>query len=181
MGMNFVDDWGSYTNAVQVRTGCDANLLFTVTAISPPTFIVRVISNATAGGSEINLTGKFGKKVPVEITTASGVTLTAAQIVGGMILRDPNGSVRTDNTPTAEQIVDYLALPENGGVKVGAFVEFTINNIGEISEDINLTQGDGVTIYGGSPMTLTAPGVYSFVLVVDNITAGAEAVTIYPK
>ena len=42
-------------------------------------------------------------------TTAGAVTYTAAQLKGGLILRDPNGAGRSDVTPTAALLV--AALP----------------------------------------------------------------------
>lgn len=60
---------------------------------------------------------------PTNITTAGAVTYTAAQIVGGIILRDCNGGGRTDVLPSATNLL--AALP---GLNIGDTIKCRIIN-----------------------------------------------------
>jgi hypothetical protein len=106
------------------------------------------------------------------INTAANVTYTAAQMVGGLILRDPNGSARSDVTDTAANIVAAIA-----GAVAGSSFEFTIRNTADASETITVTAGTGVTLSG--TMTIAQNNSKRFLAVVTNVQSGTEAVTIY--
>jgi predicted RecA/RadA family phage recombinase len=106
------------------------------------------------------------------ITTAGVATYTAAQLLGKLIKRDPAGSARSDVTPTAAQIV--AAIPN---ARVGDCFEFTIRNDADAAETITVTAGTGVTLSG--TMTVAQNNSKKFLAVLDNVTSGAEAVTIY--
>lgn len=80
---------------------------------------------------------------PVTKTTASAVTYTALEFTSGLILRDPNGSGRTDVTPTASQLYTELGDPE-----VGSTFELVIRNTADAAETITMSAGTGVTISG---------------------------------
>lgn len=105
-------------------------------------------------------------------TTAGNVTYSAAELVGGMILRDPAGSARSDVTPTAAQIVGAIT----GAIATSCF-EFTIRNDADAAETITLTAGAGVTLSG--TMTIAQNNSKRFLAVVTNAGSGTEAVTIY--
>jgi hypothetical protein len=112
-------------------------------------------------------------KLAVEtVDTAAAVTYTAAQIKGGLILRDPNGTARADLFPTAANIV--AALPS-------AFVDqafvVTIRNTADAAETITMTTNTGLTLSG--TMTITQNHQKSFLVRLTNVTTGSEAVTIY--
>lgn len=104
--------------------------------------------------------------------TAAAVTYSAAELVGGLILRDPNGSARSDVTPTAAQIVGAIT----GAIATSSF-EFTIRNTADASETITLTAGTGVTLSG--TMTIAQNNSKRFLAVVTDAGSGTEAVTIY--
>lgn len=87
------------------------------------------------------------KVAPATINTAGAVTLTAAQLINGLILRDPNGAGRTDTTPTAEQLFEAIGGDSIKDVENAAF-EFTIRNTANSNETITLAGGTGVTISG---------------------------------
>jgi hypothetical protein len=108
--------------------------------------------------------------VPVTYTTAGAVTYTAADLLGGLILRDPNGAIRSDVTPTAALIVASMS-----GAEVGSSYEVDLRNAGAFT--VTLTAGTGVTLSG--TMTIAQNNTKRFRLVVTNATAGAEAVTLY--
>jgi hypothetical protein len=105
-------------------------------------------------------------------TTAGAVTYTAAELIGGIILRDPNGAGRSDVTPTAALIVAGIS-----GAVVGSSFEFTIRNDADAAETITLTAGAGVTLSG--TMTIAQNNSKRFLAVCTNVTGSAEAVTIY--
>jgi hypothetical protein len=105
-------------------------------------------------------------------STAGARTYTAAELIGGLILRDPNGAGRSDVTPTAALILAAF----NGGAKVGTAFEFTIRNTADAAETITLTAGTGVTLSG--TMTIAQSNSKRFLAVVTGIDANA-AVTIY--
>lgn len=105
-------------------------------------------------------------------TTAGANTWTAAELIGGLLLRDPSGNNRSDVTPTAAAIVAGIA-----GCIVGSSFEFIIRNGADAAETITLTAGTDVTLSG----TMTIAQNYSrrFRAVVTDIGSGTEAVTIY--
>ena len=107
------------------------------------------------------------------ITTAGAGTYSAANLVGGLILRDPNGAGRTDTTATAAQLV--AAIP---GVAVGDVFDIMIVNTADAAETIALAGGTGVTLV---PATITIAQNEVFIGKVrfTNVTGSSEAVTIY--
>lgn len=106
------------------------------------------------------------------LTTAGNETYTAAQLLGGLILRNPNGGPRTDTTATAALIV--AAIP---GAAVGQSFEFVVRNTAGAAETITVAGGTDVTISGTA--TITQNNTKLFLAVLTNVTAGAEAVTVY--
>lgn len=106
------------------------------------------------------------------ITTVGVATYTAANFLGGIILRDPNGAGRSDVTPTAALLL--AAMPR---AEVGQAVEFFIRNTADAAETITMTAGTGVTLSG--TMTIAQNNTKEFVAVFTNVTGGAEAYTLY--
>jgi hypothetical protein len=114
----------------------------------------------------------YPKMTAATDTTAAAITMTAAQILGGLILRDPNGAGRADLVPTAAALV--AAIP---GAGVGSAFEFTIRNTADAAETITVTTNTGVTLSG--TMTIAQNNSKRFVAVFTNVTLGSEAVTVY--
>lgn len=106
------------------------------------------------------------------LTSAGAVTYTAAQLLGGLILRDPNGSARTDILPTAELLI--AAIP---AVAVGASFQFDLRNTADASETITVSAGTGGTTSG--TMTVAQNNGKRFVVVITNATQGSATYTIY--
>jgi hypothetical protein len=104
--------------------------------------------------------------------TAGARTYTAAELIGGLILRDPAGGNRNDVTPTAALIVAGIA-----GAVVGSSFEFTIRNTADAAETLTITAGTDVTLSG--TMTVAQNNSKRFMAVVTNAASGSEAVTIY--
>src|SRR5690606_37728641 len=102
------------------------------------------------------------------ITTAGAVTLTADQLLQGLILRDPAGAGRADLVPTAAAIIAALNKPT-----IGASFKFTIRNTADAAETITVTTNTGITLSG--TMTIAQNNSKEFMVVVTSGTA----VTIY--
>ena len=75
---------------------------------------------------------------PTEITTAGAATYTAAQLLGGIIVRDPTDASRTDVLPTAALLV--AAMQEE---RVGDTIEFMVINTADAAETITIDAGSG--------------------------------------
>jgi len=100
--------------------------------------------------------------------TAGAHTYTAAELLGGLILRDCAGGARSDPTDTAANII--AAIIQAG---VGNSFEFTIRNTSDAAETITVTAGTGVTLSG--TMTIAQNNSKRFLCVVTASTT----VTIY--
>jgi hypothetical protein len=136
---------------------------------------LRASNTAKIGNAltDVTVSGRLmsGRSV-TSISTASGVTLTAAQIVEGLITRTGAGPY-TDTTPTAALIV--AAIP---GAEVGSSFEFIVTN--GMRGALTISGGTGVTI---SSAEAVIPAGYSreFIARVTNATTSSEAVTITGK
>lgn len=105
-------------------------------------------------------------------STAGNVTYSAAELVGGLVLRDPAGDNRADVSPTAAQIVGAVTA----AIVTSSF-RFTIRNTADAAETITLTAGSGVTLSG--TMSIAQNNSKEFLAVITNAESGTEAVTIY--
>jgi hypothetical protein len=104
--------------------------------------------------------------------TAGAVTFTIAQLLGGIILRDPAGASRADLVPAPAAIVAGIA-----GCVVGSCFEFTIRNTADAAETITLTANGSSTVSGTA--TIAQNNSKRFLAVVTNIGSGTEAVVFY--
>lgn len=75
------------------------------------------------------------------VTDAGDATYTAAQILGGVILRDCASSARSDVLPTAALLIG--ALKED---MIGQVIKCLIVNNSDAAETITIVAGDGGTI-----------------------------------
>lgn len=83
---------------------------------------------------------------PTDLSTMTGnVTLTAAQLLKGVVHGDPGGADRTLTTPTAAEIV--AAFDEK---IAGLSFDFSVINQANADENIVLTAGTNVTIVGSA-------------------------------
>lgn len=99
----------------------------------------------------------------VDVTTAAVVTYTAAQLLGGLILRDPNGGARSDVLPTLTLL--KAAIPDP---TVGRAFFFTIRNTADAAETITVTMGTGGTASG--TMTIAQSNQKTFMVVFTSTT-----------
>ena len=70
------------------------------------------------------------------VTDAGAATYTAAQVLGGIILRDPTGDNRTDVLPTAALLVAAMKNPA-----VGDIVKCKVINNADANEVITISAG----------------------------------------
>lgn len=106
------------------------------------------------------------KETVTTISTASAVTFSATEVLGGLILRDPNGAGRADLVPTVASLYAELGNP----VKVsGLSFDFTIRNTADAAETITVTTNTGWTLSG--TMTIAQNNTKAFRAVFTSPTA----------
>jgi len=116
----------------------------------------------------------FKKTTVTTKTTAGNVTYTAAELIGGLILRDPAGGNRTDVTPTAANIVGAIT-----NAAVGTSFEYYMKNTADANESIAFSAGTGVTLVYNVTPSITQSVTGTFLVVITNATSGSEAVSMY--
>src|SRR5690349_811929 len=101
---------------------------------------VPLISSSTSRGATARVDQLFrgGFGTPVSDATAGARTYTAAEILTGIIVRDPNGASRTDVLPTAALLVAALTRPA-----VGDVISCYIVNGADAAETITINAGSG--------------------------------------
>jgi hypothetical protein len=109
------------------------------------------------------------------LTTAGALTYTAAQVLGGLILRDPNGGARSDIFPSASSLLN--AIEGGGGYGAGASIKVTIRNDADAAETITMTAGTGVTISGTA--TIAQSAIKQFLIVFTSVDPSSPAYTAY--
>ena len=92
-------------------------------------------------------------------TATATATLTAAQVVGGMLLANPSTSAATYTLPTAA-LID-AAVPN---ATVGSTFDLSIVNIGTSSGTVTLSMGTGVTDGGNAAVAIaiTSSALFRF-------------------
>lgn len=100
------------------------------------------------------------------ITAEAAATFTIAQLLGGLILRDPNGAARADKIPTAALVIAGIT-----GCAIGDSFEFVIKNTANAAETITVTTNDGDTLVG--TMTIVQNNSKRFKLVVTGVSTPA--------
>lgn len=113
--------------------------------------------------------------VPTCITTAGAATYTAAQVLGGIIWRDPAGAGRTDVLPTAALLV--AAMIEE---QVGDCIDVLVVNEADENETITLSAGTGGAFDQLAATRIIPQNTSRLVrIVLTNVTAGSEAYKVY--
>lgn len=111
------------------------------------------------------------------IATAGNETYTAAQLIGGTIVRDCAGGGRTDTLPTAALLV--AAIP---GAKVGDVVDTLIVNGSDAAEAITLAAGANGAFDANQTAGSRVIGQNTSKRIrvrLTNVTAAAEAYVVY--
>lgn len=91
-----------------------------------------------SGFRNLRATRFVGGDTAASYATAGNVTYTAADILGGIIVRDPAGAGRSDVLPTAALLV--AALPN---AAIGDVLECLIINGADAAETITIGAGTG--------------------------------------
>lgn len=113
------------------------------------------------------------RRTPVGDTTAGALTYTPAMLIGGILLRDPNGASRSDVTPTA---VDLIAA--RPGCRVNDVFECLVVNTADAAETITVTAGAGVTLIPAA-VTIAQNEIGRLMVRYTNVTTGSEAIIGY--
>lgn len=138
-----------------------------------------VLNAATGRGATVRLDQiqRGGYVAPTSDATAGARTYTAAEILGGIIVRDPAGAGRSDVLPTAALLVAAMTRPA-----VGDVVKCLIINGADAAETITIGAGTG----GGFDTNQTSasrviPQNTSKMIHIrlTNVTAAAEAYVAY--
>lgn len=116
---------------------------------------------------------EIGKSTVSTIATAGAVTFTAAQFLGGLILRDCAGAGRADIVPSAALLV--AAIP---GCVVGTSFYFDIRNTSGGATTITMTPNGADTTISGTA-TIAQNNGKRFLLVITNVTPASETYTLY--
>ena len=112
-----------------------------------------------------------GRVAPVTKTGAleSATQMTAADVLSGMVLHDPEGDVNAE-LPDAADLIAAL-----GSDYAGKGVRYTHKNTADAAETITVTAGTGVTIDAASTATIGQNYSKDFLLV----PTAADAYTAY--
>jgi len=107
---------------------------------------------------------------PATVTQDSNRTITADQIMTGLVIRSGATAGRTDTLPTAAQICEALQ-----GVRANSaqqtWFEFSLRNTS--GQTITLAAGTGGTTQG--TLTTATVAEHKFRIVITNSTIGSEA------
>lgn len=123
-----------------------------------------------------------GEGAPTSDNTVGNRTFTAAEILSGVIVRDPNGASRSDVLPTAALLVAAVTALGRGGAQVGDIVEVLITNGADAAEVITLGAGAGGGFDANQQAVSRVIGQNTSKVVrirLTNVTAAAEAYVAY--
>lgn len=120
-----------------------------------------------------------GEAVPAAASknTAGGVTLTAAEIIGGIVVADPNGAGRTYTLPTAALLVAALQAPA-----IGDLLRCKLVNGADAAEAITIQEGTGGTWDANQTASSRVIGQNTskdVLIRLTNVTASSEAYVVY--
>lgn len=146
---------------------------------------IAAAANPSSTGYVLLVTGFAGWMVgqgesvpaPASKSTAGAVTLTAAEVIGGIVVADPNGAGRTYTLPTAALLVAALQAPQ-----VGDIIRCKVINGADAAETITLQEGTGGTWDANqtSASRVIAQLNSKDVLIrLTNVTASSEAYVVY--
>lgn len=117
----------------------DTNKKLVLGANAAASLICNTDGSLSAQGSVGILSQKTGLTTD---STAGNITYTAAFLLTGLIVRDPNGAGRTDTTDTAANIIAGIPALNIDGA---AWMVYLVNTA-DAAEAITLAGGTGVTI-----------------------------------
>lgn len=120
-----------------------------------------------------------GEQLPAASSknTAGPVTLTAAEVLGGIVVADPSGAGRTYTLPTAALLV--AAIP---GARVGDVVRCYVVNGADAAEAITIAEGSGGAFDANQTASSRVIPQNNSKMVhirLTNVTASSEAYVVY--
>jgi hypothetical protein len=124
-----------------------------------------------------NLRLMFNKSAPASVATAGNATITAAQVLQGIYVRDCAGAGRTDTFDTAALLVS--AVPN---VRVGDVAKLHIVNGSDAAETLTLAAGTGGafdTNQTAASRVIPQNASKDVYIRFTNVKVGSEAVVIY--
>jgi predicted RecA/RadA family phage recombinase len=158
-------------------------------ATNAPASGVRLIGYATLAAANPSTTGRVrlsggvasvdddATPAPRSYATVGAQVYTAADILGGIIVRDTNGASRTDTLPTAALLV--AAIP---GVRVGDVVRCQVINGADAAEVLTIAVGAGGAYDANqtaASQVIGQNGSKTLAIRFTNVTAAAEAYVAY--
>lgn len=87
----------------------------------------------------------------VNITSATGVTISASQLLSGTIIRSGQSASQTDELPSAADLLAQLNINTNTQASVG--MSFQVNYLNSGAEIIALSGGANATLGGVASVT----------------------------
>lgn len=134
-------------------------------------FAATQASEGAAIGTAVDV-ANFAAQSAYTALTSNNPTLTAAQMLNGIVNVSGQTAAQAVTTPTAAALV--AAIPN---CQVGSSFDFVLQNANTSSGAVTFTAGSGVTNVGTVNVPITKTQVYRGI--VTNATSGAEAVSIY--
>lgn len=118
--------------------------------------------------------GTAAAAAAIAYTTAGARTITAAEVLYGITLRDPNGGGVTDTAPTAALLV--AAIP---GARVGDVIPLRYINNADANEAITIAAGANGTLKGQAAQTAIAQNTAKTLYFVLTAVTGTETYDLY--
>lgn len=106
--------------------------------------------------------------------TAGDVVYSANAVLGGFLLRDPNGAARADTLPTASAIL--ALIPQHFD---NISFKLKIHNEGSATETITINAGAGITLVGDFVIQPGTTREFFFHVTDTAIMGGTDAITVY--
>jgi len=120
--------------------------------------------------------GNYG--TPVSVTTAGANTITAANVLAGIYVRDCNGAGRTDTLPTAALLVAAMTRPAVGDVLRFYIINGTTG--GATTLTIAAGAGGAFDAAQTAASQVCGPNVSKMCHIrLTNVTAASEAYVVY--
>lgn len=133
-------------------------------------------TGANASSSDSIYPISFGPAA-TSINTAGIATYTAAQVLGGIIVRDPNGAGRTDTLPTAALLV--AAVPS---AAIGMIISCLVVNGADAAETITIAAGSGGAFDANqtaASQVIPQNSSKELMIRLTGVASGSEAYVVY--
>lgn len=129
--------------------------------------MAAVLTRSTVDGAIVTK-GMYPPVAKFADSTAGPTTLTAAQLLGGILYRTGPGAGYADTTPTAAQIIAAMDNPQIGD----SFIFIHVNGV---AYACTFTAGTGVTLAG--TVNNAASKVRMYLCTVTNVATPAVLIT----